>query len=44
MLPKDEYLFLAVPGLSDGSTTDARLTDTPVYVVFKKLGASMVLT
>jgi hypothetical protein len=26
-------LFLAVPGLSVGSTTDARLSDTPGYMI-----------
>jgi hypothetical protein len=42
IMPKDDYLFLEVPGLSVGSTTDARLSDAPGYVVFKKLGASMM--
>jgi hypothetical protein len=43
IMPKDDYLFLVVAGLSNGSTTDARLGNTPGYVVFKKLVASMVL-
>jgi hypothetical protein len=42
VVPKDDYLLLAVPGLSVGSTTDASLSDTPGYVVFKKLGTSMM--
>jgi hypothetical protein len=42
IMPKDDYLFLEVPGLSVGSTTDARLSDAPGYVVFKELGASMM--
>jgi hypothetical protein len=42
IMPKDDYLFLEVPGLPVGSTTDARLSDAPGYVAFKKLGASMM--
>jgi hypothetical protein len=42
IMPKDDYLFLEVPGLLVGSTTNARLSNAPGYVVFKKLGTSMM--
>ncbi|KAG7372371.1 hypothetical protein IV203_018514 [Nitzschia inconspicua] len=40
VMPKDDFLFLEVPGLSINSTHDARLSSVG-YAVFKRNGASM---